>query len=164
MNKFRFLIVLFTLAVSACKADKSVETNPVLTVDHLINSSSNYASKIVTVRGEIVMDYHGPTLCDESGSPCFFVVLPERVFPNPEFVLDKDHAYEEYLRLSLEIGSIQRTLGKAQLFATLRGRFDNYDLLPNGKEVIVQNPPKGSLVRRRFVLQKVVKLDVRRLN
>jgi hypothetical protein len=118
---------------------------------------------MVDVRGEVVMDYHGRTLCDQKGTPCFFVVLPEDIAPKPDFKLEKDRQYEEYERLSIEIGSVQRSLGKAKLFATLRGRFDVLDLLSNGSKVIAQHPKKGSLVEVRFVLRKVLKLDIQNL-
>jgi hypothetical protein len=164
MKMFRPYLILVICSLSACNGQKPAQDNTVLTVSDLISRPAKYASRILDVRGEIIMDYHGPTLCDESGTPCFFVILPENVFPRPDFDLEKDHTYEEYERLSIEIGSVQRTLGKAKLFATLRGRFDQYNLLPNGKEAIVQNPQKGSLVRCRFVLERVLNLDVRKLN
>jgi len=157
-------VLLIVLLTWACSGQRAVQDNAVLTVDQLINDSSRYASRIVDVRGEIVMDYHGPTLCDENGTPCFFVVLPENLNPKPDFEIQKDHLYGEYERLSSKIGLVQKKLGKAKLLVTLRGRFDNYILLSNGKEVIVQNAKEESAVRRRFVLQRVLKLDVQNLN
>jgi hypothetical protein len=164
MNMLKSLLLLTVLSVCACNGPRSAQDNVVLTVDHLINESSKHASRIVDVRGEIVMDYHGPTLCDENGTPCFFVILPENIVPVPDFELQKDHLYEEYERLSSEIGLVQKKLGKAKLLVTLRGRFDNYVLLPSGRTVIVQNPKEETPARCRFVLQRVLKIDVRNLN
>jgi len=161
MLKLPLILIFLSISSSADQAASTTQGNIVMTVDHLINNASKYASKIVDVRGEIIMDYHGRTLCDAKGAPCLFVILPEDVVPKPDFELEKDHMYEEYERLSSEIGLVQKKLGKAELFATLRGRFDIFTLLPNGKEVIAQNAKKGSLVRCRFVLQKVLKIDVR---
>ena len=135
-----------------------------LTVDDLLNHGATYKSKTVDVRGEIIMDYHGPVLCNakEEG---FFIVLPVAVFPKPVFRLEADYNYGEYRRLCIEIGSVQRTLGKAKLFATLRGRYDLYTVTSqvNGKEVFDYNPPMGTLARHRLVLQRVLNLEVQKL-
>jgi len=56
-------------------------------------------------------------------------------------------------------------MGKAKLFATLRGRYDMYTvtLLANGKELFDYNPPIGTLARHRFVLQKVLNLEIQKI-
>lgn len=163
MNMAKSPLLLILLLTCTCNGTQSVHDNAVQTVDQLVNNPSKYASRIIDVRGEIVMDYHGPTLCDSSGTPCFFITLPKSVLSKPNFELDRDHLYEEYERLSSEIGLVQKKLGKAKLMVTLRGRFDSYVLSPEGREVIVQNPRKGSPTRCRFVLQRVLKLDVQKL-
>jgi hypothetical protein len=164
MNMMKSLIPLIVLLICACNGPRSIQNDKVLTVEQLIDERYKYASRILDVRGEIVMDYHGPALCDESGTPCFFVIPSENIVPKPDFELHKDHLYEEYRQLSIKIGLVQKKLGKAKLLVTLRGRFDNYILLPNGEEVVVKNPKKESAVRCRFVLQRVLKLDVQKLN
>jgi|WetSurMetagenome_2_1015567.scaffolds.fasta_scaffold276935_2 hypothetical protein len=160
MTKTQIIMALILLVMSGCNSQKSSQGDVVLGVDQLIQDSSKYASKIVAVHGEIKMDYHGPVLCDENGTPCFFVVPPENLSPKPDFELSKDHMYEEYKRLYIDIASVQRALDKAKLFSTLRGRFENY-ILSNGKETIVQNPKDRSSVKCRFVLQRVLELDIR---
>ncbi len=103
------------------------------------------------------MDYHGPTLVDLKEKCGFFVFLPENIDPKPDFELVKDKMYEDYERLSLEIGLVQKQLGKAKLVATLRGR---YDLLQKRIEELAKHPWLASPVRHRFVLQRVLKLEV----
>jgi hypothetical protein len=158
--------LLAALVLITCQGacQPSAQDDLVLTVDQL-KSSFKYSSKIVDVSGEIIMDYHGPTLCNQHGTQCFFIVQPTNVDPKPNFELKKDHMYDEYERLAIEVGLVQRKLGKSKLLATLRGRYDDYILLPNGEEVIVQKREKGNQeqVRCRFVLQKVLKLEVQNL-
>jgi hypothetical protein len=155
-NVFLPLMLFFfcPLLVMSCALRETVP----ISVDELIDNTAKYASKIVDVQGEIIMDYHGPILCDpkENG---VFVRLPDSIFPTPDFKLEKDHLFDEYERLSIEIGLVQKRLGKAKLFATLRGRYELFESLPNGKEVTIQDP-KGSLVQHRFVLQRILELHV----
>jgi hypothetical protein len=128
-----------------------------LTVDQLIDESPKYASKIVDVRGEIAMEYHGPVLENANGTLGVFVVLPDNIDIEIGFELQQDYLYEEYKRLYNEIGLFQKKLGEARLFATLRGK---YILLSNDQEIIRPNHNNGSLVRKRFVLQRVLELDI----
>ena len=161
MGILKVLMIMMFVAMSGCGIHKTPPANNVLSVDQLVRDSTKYVSKIVDVKGEIKMDYHGPVLCDEKGTPCFYVVRPENVASKADFALVQDPMYEEYERLYINIASIQRTLGKAMLLGTFRGRFDNYILMSNGKETIVQNPGDRSSVRCRFVLQRVLELNIR---
>jgi hypothetical protein len=132
-----------------------------MTVDYLLNNRSNYRSKTVTVRGEIKDTYHGLLMCDENGEPCISINLLENVSPNIE--LEQDFMYEEFKNLSLSVGSVQRTLGKAKLFATLRGRVHMETISSSGKEVTIQDP-LDIRVESWFVLQEVLKIEIKAVN
>jgi hypothetical protein len=162
MNLIKSIPLFAIIVISSCTNPRLTQDNGTITVNYLIDNSFKYASRMVNVRGEIVMDVHGPALSNGNGTAGFFVVLPESIYPKPSFELQKDFMYEEYYRLSIEIGDVQKRLGKAKLFGTLRGRFDAYIELPDGEEVIVRNPEKSTSARYRFVLQRVNELDIQR--
>jgi hypothetical protein len=159
MKALRLAAIAISLSICACTGPKPKQSNIVLTVDQLVESVGKYASEIVDVRGEVILDYHGTTLCDLKGTSGFLIFLPEYIEPKPDFELVKDKMYEDFERLSIEIGSVQKQLGKAKLLATLRGR---YDIIQDKIEVIVQNPTFGYSRRHRFVLQRVLNLEVQR--
>jgi hypothetical protein len=154
----RLILISAALGQTAC----GIQSKAVITMDDFFDDPSKYAFKIVDVRGEIQMDYHGPVLCDAQGNG-FFIKEPDSISPKPDFGLEKDHLYDEYERLSMEVGSVQGTLGKAKLLVTLRGRFEFFQLLPDGIVVIPPHPENGPLIRKRFVLQRVLRLDVQSL-
>lgn len=160
MGMIRAVIPLVLLSAAALgQAACATQNKAVITMDSFFDVPSKYAFKIVDVRGEVMMDYHGRVLCDQRGNG-FFITKPEDVFPKPDFKLEKDHLFDEYERQSIEVGDVQRTLGKAKLLVTLRGRFEFYQLLPDGKVVIPPHPENGPLIRKRFVLQRVLDLHV----
>ena len=91
--------------------------------------------------------------------------MPEYVSPKPSFKLHKDRFYYEFDDLSGKIGLVQRSLGKAKLMATLRGQVYYYIPAENVDEedLFVEHPPDRSWFQSRFVLQRVLKLDVQEL-
>jgi hypothetical protein len=160
MNILKSFWILLLFSMITCVDQQSER---IVTVDYLLDNASKYASKVVDVRGEVVMEYHGPTICDQKGTPCLFIILPTDANGLSEVKLQKNDMFDKYKRLSLEIGLVQKQLGKAKLLATLRGRFDRYVVLPNGDETIIQKSNENDLVRCRFVLQKVLTLDIHNL-
>jgi hypothetical protein len=147
------LISIAALSQTVC----TTQGKSAITIDDVFNDPSKYAFKIVDVRGEIQMDYHGPVLCDAQGNG-FFIKNPDEVSPKPGFELKRDYRFDEYERLSIEVGSIQRTLEKARLLATLRGRFEYFQMLSDGKVIMPLHPKYGSLTHKRFVLKRVIEL------
>ncbi len=109
------------------------------------------------------MDYHGPTLCDETGSSGIFVIPPERITPKPDFELVRDSMYEKYEHLAIEIGSVQRTLGKAKLVGTLRGKYYLVTGSLHGQVTVYQKPDPLIQPQHRFVLQKVLNLQIQKI-
>ena len=160
MRKILMPVILWVFTPGAICKD-----NPVITMDELRSDLSKYESKMVDVTGEVIVEYHGTALCDESEYHCLFIILPEYVSPQPSFKLRKDRVYGEFDELSREIGLVQRSLGKAKLMATLRGQVYYYIPAENVDEedVFVERPPDISWVQTRFVLQRVLKLDVQAL-
>jgi len=150
----------------SCNFGNTSKNSIVLTVDQL-RSNREYASQIVDVWGEVIEDYHGTTLCNPKGDSGFFIVLPGS---EEDFKLEEDYLYEKYKNLSIEIGLVQKKLGNARLFATLRGQLEYYTYSDDGEEIIVINPNKSPFddiddedfsPRVRFLLQKVLELDIR---
>jgi hypothetical protein len=157
MKALKLLAIAIALLICACTDQRPAQLNVVLTVDQLVDSAGKYASKIVDVRGEVIMDYHGPTLVDLEGKCGFFIFLPENIDPKPGFELVKDKMYEEYERLSYKPGGSLRQPEDGKLIATIRGR---YDLLQERIEDLAKHPWLASPVRHRFVLHRVLKLEV----
>jgi len=50
----------------------------VLSVDQLLDDASGYSSQTVDIRGEMVREYHGTALCDESGTDGAFCISAGR--------------------------------------------------------------------------------------
>jgi hypothetical protein len=134
----------------------------VITLEELVTNHSKYATQFVDVRGEIVWDYHGLTLCDEDGKLGVFVIPPERVNPKPDFELIRDSMFYKYEDLAIKIGSVQKTLGKAKLIGILRGKycFVTGDL--HGTVDIYKITDPIAARQHRFVLQKVLDLQVQK--
>ena len=130
-----------------------------MTVDYLLNNRSEYLSKIITVQGSIFNNYHGLFMCDENGEPCIRIFQPEDMSSSPKIDLVHDFMYEEFINLSLGKGSVDRTIGEAKLFATLRGYFNTETYTISGEEINVQNP-SDIHVRSYFVLDKVIKIEI----
>ena len=151
-----FLVLLFMCSCNFSKADSSSvnQDSIALPVDQ-VRDNPEYISKILDMRGEIVVEYHGTKLCSPEGTHCFFI--------DPVSELEKDYLYEIYDKLSGEIGLVQKKLGKAKLFATLRGRPEYYIYSEDGEEEIIKNFEEDDerLIRVRFVLHKVLELDIR---
>jgi len=131
-----------------------------VTVCQLVEKPERFAQKMVSVRGEIVQEHHGLGICSEDCRGCIQIVEPEDVSPKPEFELERDSLYEEFDRLSMDVGLVQRLLGKATLQATLVGRFDSIYEMRNGKRVRVAEGLGRRRVPRRLVLQRVTDLVV----
>jgi hypothetical protein len=163
MKILKCILLVILAFTCSCTRRKPTSDSVILDLDQLINHSSKYATQLVDVSGEISMDYHGPLICSDKGSPCLFIVLPENVVPKPDFELMKDNMYEKYEKLSIEIGIIQKQLGNSRLMATLRGKLFLFAQLPDGKEVLYQSPKMKAPILRRFVLQRVLKLDIQRI-
>jgi hypothetical protein len=153
----------FLFLCCACKMFGVSPAGPVITVEELVTNHSKYATQFVDVRGEIVWDFHGPTLCDLNGSFGVFVIPPENINPKPDFELARDSMFQKYERLAMEIGSVQRTLGKAKLFGTLRGKYYLVTGSLHGTVDIYQKPDPLTQPQHRFVLQKVLDLQVQNI-
>jgi len=160
MRKILMIVILWAFTPGAMCKD-----NPVITMDELRSDLSKYESKLVDVTGEVILKNQGTDLCGENEYHCLFICLPEYVNPKPSFKLRKDRLYEEFDDLSGKIGLVQRSLGKAKLMATLRGQV--YYYIPaetvEEEDVFFEHPPDRSWIQPRFVLQRVLKLDVQKL-
>jgi len=172
LKQLLFLVLIF---VSSCNTSKVSQYSTVFSVDQLFENSE-HVLQIADVRGEIFNEYHGVRLCNPEGSLCIPVASHENVYlPDdslkPNFELEEDYLYKMYKDLSIKIGDVQRRLGNARLFATLRGRFERYTYSDDGKEVLIDpkmvfDPVEDfEFITRirgiRFVLQKVLELDIR---
>jgi hypothetical protein len=158
------IAIFVVLLHCGCRSTEVSSDGHVITVGELVSNQQMYASKFVDVRGEIVMDYHGPTLCDESGSPGFFVILPGRVDPAPDFELVEDSMYEKYKDLAIKCW-IEKQEGKSKLIATLRGKYYLVNGSLHGAVTIYQTPDPTMIppLQHRFVLQKVLDLKVQQV-
>ena len=156
MKKTLMVVILCVFMPGAMCKD-----NPIITMDELRDNLSKYESKLIDVTGEVIVEYHGPALRDEDKSFYLFIMSPEYVSPKPRFKLREDRLYDEFEDLSREVGLVQRSLGKAKLMATLRGQI-YYFAKESGNEM-VEHPPDISWIQTRFVLQRVMKLDVQAL-
>jgi hypothetical protein len=163
-DMLKSLIFLLTILI-APHTLLIAQISPILMVDTVISHADQYASQMIVVRGEAVDDYHGPILEDLKTHKGFFIYKPDHIDPEPDFKLERDNTYLEYERLRIEIGNRYTRLEKARLIATLRGRYDLFILEPDGKVTIIRHPKKDEerLVRHRFVLQEVIKLEIQKL-
>jgi hypothetical protein len=149
------------LALSLAVPNVAVAAEPVkVTVCQLIKKPERFAGQMVSVRGYILLEYHGMAICSEECVGCIRVVEPQDVSPKPEFDLERDSAYEEFDRLSVDVGLVKRLLGEATLRVTLVGRFDSIYEMRNGKRVRVAEGLGLRRVPRRLVLQKVTDVVV----
>jgi hypothetical protein len=155
-----FLLSFLLFLCYACEFSGVSPTGHIITVEELVTNDSKYATKFVDVRGETVLDYHGPVLQEEDGSLGVFVVSPERVNPKPDFELVRDSMFQKYENLVIEIGSVQKTLGKATLIGTLRGKYYLVTGDLHGIVDVYQKPDPLVQPQHRFVLQKVLNLEV----
>ena len=151
-----FLALFFMCSCNVSTADsgKVNQGSIVLSVDQ-VRGNPEYISKIVDIRGEVIVEYHGTALCGQEETLCFFI--------DPVSELEEDYLYEIYDKLAGEIGLVQKKLGKAKLFATLRGRPEYYIYSDDGEEEIIKSFEEDDdrLIRVRFVLHKVLELDIR---
>jgi hypothetical protein len=150
-------VILLILTIGSWNCQRSERNNSVFSVEGL-KKSDQYCSKIVDVSGIIIKEYHGLRLCDKNETPCIFVWEPEA---DDKLELEKDRMYDEYKRLAVEVGLDPERLRKEKLFVTLRGRYEEFILSPNGDAIILTESKHENDVRCRFILQKVLKLDVR---
>ena len=159
LKLFPFLTLFF---MYSCNVSNAYQNSLFLTVDQ-VRDNPEYASQIVDMRGEVIVEYHGAMLCGHEGTPCFFVVLPIKGDPEQGFELEEDYLYKKYEDLSIEIGLVQKKLGTAKLFATLKGMPEYYTYSDDEEEVIIKDfkEEDDRLIRVRFVLQKVLELDIR---
>lgn len=162
MLKMLPFLILALFSTYSCNVSKAYENNIFLTVDQ-VRDNPEYASQIIDMRGEVITEYHGAKLCGQEETPCFFVVLPIKGDPEQGFELEEDYLYEKYEDLSGEIGLVQKRLGTAKLFATLRGMPEYYIYTDDEEELIIKDfkDADDRLIRVRFVLQKVLELDIR---
>ena len=76
----------------------------------------------------------------------------------------RDAMFHKYEKLAMEIGSVQRTLGKAKLLGTLRGKYYLVTGALQGTVDIYQKPDLITQPQHRFVLQKVLDLQVQNID
>jgi hypothetical protein len=157
-------LFFFLFLCCACKTSGVFPARHVITVEELVTNHSKYATQFVDVRGEIVWDYHGPTLCEPNGSFGIFVIPPESINPKPDFELIRDSLFQQYESLAMEIGSLQRTLGKAKLFGTFRGKYYLVTGSLHGTVDVYQKPDPLTQPQHRFVLHKVLDLQVQKVD
>jgi hypothetical protein len=166
--KFGPVLILgvFSILHCACHKTEFPLAGHVITVEELVTNHSKYATEFVDVRGELILEFHGNVLQDESECCGFFVIPPEAVTPEPDFKLVRDSMYQRYEKLMIEVGSVQRRLGKAKLIGTLRGKYYLGSSESTGGALVIPQLP-DPLARRpmqhRFVLHRVIKLDVQKL-
>ena len=154
------LIIVLTFSYGCSKTKEEI---PLITIEQLRNNLSEYESKTVDVYGEIIFHYHGTAICDETEELCLNIL--EDVVP--DYKLHKDQLYDKFTELYIEIGGVQKQLGKARLMAKLRGCVYYYTI-SDGDILMLPHPPPARppdlpWVRPRFVLQQVLDLDVQTL-
>ena len=66
------------LATCTCGGWRGGRSDGVLSVDQLLDDASGYSSQTVDIRGEMVREYHGTALCDESGTDGAFYISAGR--------------------------------------------------------------------------------------
>jgi hypothetical protein len=151
----RFVFALLLVWLSALSAGPSPDE--VVSVRSLLLHAKKYAGRVLTIRGRVIKEHHGTALCDDQYEKCVQVVLPDEVEPRPEFTLVRDATYERFAKLALEVGLVERSLGRAALEARIFGRFDI------SGPADVERAQKGLPVPTRFVLARVAQVEVRRL-
>lgn len=72
----------------------------------------------------------------------------------------RDEMFQKYEKLAIEIGSVQKTLGKARLIGTLRGKYYLVTGSLHGIVDIYQKTDPLTQPQHRFVLQRVLDLQV----
>jgi len=162
--KYNLNVILIIALTCFYGCSKKNEEIPLLTMEELSNDLSQYETKTVDVYGEIIDNYHGAVICDESEELCLRI----RVDAVPNYKLHKDHLYYEFIELSKEIGGLQKHLGKAKLMATLRGQVYYYTIQESGENLLLPHPPPARppdlpLYLICFVLKQVLDLDVQTL-
>lgn len=153
-------LISLVLFHCACQNSGGSSNHQVITLEELVSNHSKYATQFVDVRGEIVSDYHGPALCSENERLRVFVISPERINPKPDFELMRDDMFQKYEKLAIEIGSIQKALGKEKLIGTLRGKYYLVTGSLHGMVDIYQKPDPFIQPQHRFVLQRILDLQV----
>jgi hypothetical protein len=156
----RVLLIFLIVNFYSCKSQRNVLDKGIFTVNQLFDNRFQYASMILDVRGELIDDYHGKMLCGENEEHCFLIYPPEAV-PNQEFKTVKDSLYQKFVDLDIPMDRESRKRDEGKIFATLRGRFETYTLTKNWKPIVIRNAKPGDITYCRFVLKRVLALDIR---
>ncbi len=100
----------------------------------------------------------------KAGRMGLFIFLPEEVCPKPDSELQQDVLYEEYCLACLpRLVRLQGCLGRRNSSALSGEGVILYVLSPDGEGVMARDPKDEPVVRHRFVLQRVLGLEIQSL-
>ena len=94
-----------------------------LTVCSLLQDAAAYSGKLVSVRANVIMDYHGSFLNDETCQRAIPLVLPEASTQTPSLTLVKDDVYQRF-DAALHDFDIDTGQPKRRIRAVFRARFE----------------------------------------